>query len=124
MSSNMQILKTCDYCKGEFIAKKTSSKTCSDHCAKRLYKLNQREKKIQQAVIKEEVKKKPSAFVDEREVKAIQAKDNLTLKEAALLINISPLTLRRWVFAGKLASVKVGKKHLFQKRSIIDFISV
>ena len=84
MSSNMRILKTCEFCKIEFIAKKTSSKTCSDGCAKRLYKQNQRSKKIEQTVVREEVKKKPSAFVDEQEIKAIQAKENLTLKEAAL----------------------------------------
>ena len=48
----------------------------------------------------------------EEEAKAIQSKDNLTLKEAALLLNISPLTLRRWILAGKINSNKVGKKHL------------
>jgi len=122
MSSNMRILKTCEYCKVEFIAKKTTSKTCSDDCAKRLYKLNQRSKKISHAVIKEEVKKNPKTFVDEHEIKSIQAKNNLTLKEAALLINISPLTLRRWVFAGKLSSVKMGKKHLFKRSQIDVFI--
>jgi len=122
MSSNIRILKTCEYCKAEFIAKKTNSKTCSDPCAKRLYKLNQRDKKILQAVVKEEVKKKPSAFIDEQEIRAIQAKDNLSLKEAALIMDISPLTLRRWVFAGKVASRKVGKKHLFSKLDLSQFL--
>lgn len=114
----MKILKTCEYCKQEFIARKTTSKTCSDDCAKRLYKLKQRNSKIQQAEIKEEIKRKPKAFVTEEEIKVIQAKEFLTLKEAALLLNVSPLTLRRWVLDGKVRSEKVGKKHSFEKQSL------
>ncbi|WP_143157314.1 hypothetical protein [Cnuella takakiae] len=64
----MKILKTCEYCKQELIARKTTSKTCSDDCAKRLYKLKQRNNKIQQAEIKEEIKRKPKAFVTEEDV--------------------------------------------------------
>jgi excisionase family DNA binding protein len=39
----------------------------------------------------------------------------LTLVEAALLLNVSPLTLRRWVLAGKVNSKKVGRKHMFRR---------
>jgi excisionase family DNA binding protein len=45
----------------------------------------------------------------------IQSKEWLTLKEAAVLLNVSPLTLRRWVLAGKVKSKKVGKKHAFRR---------
>ena len=111
----MRILKICDYCKKDFIAKKTSSKTCSDDCAKRLYKLNLRNKKIHHEELKTEFKRKPEAFIKEDQIKAIQAKENLTLKEAAVLLNISPLTLRRWILDGKVRSNKVGKKHMISK---------
>lgn len=123
MSSNIRILKVCEYCKQEFIAKKTTSKTCSDACAKRFYKLNQKKDKIAQAELKEEMKRKPKVFVTEEEIKAIQAKENLTLKEAALLLNISPLTLRRWVLAGKVKSEKMGKKHVFMKEAVDRLLS-
>jgi hypothetical protein len=59
----MRIVKICEYCKNDFIAKKTSSKTCSDDCAKRLYKLNQRNKKIHQEELKTEIKRKPEAYI-------------------------------------------------------------
>jgi excisionase family DNA binding protein len=118
MSSNMRILKVCEYCKKEFIARTTVTKTCSDPCAKRLYKLKQREKKIEQAEIKEEIKRKPKVFVSEEEIRVIQAKEYLTLKEAALLLNITPLTLRRWIMDGKVLSQKVRKKHLINKASL------
>ena len=61
------------------------------------------------------VKREAKAFITEDEVKAIQAKEWLTLKEAALLLNVSPLTLRRWTLAGKAKSKKVGRKHMFKK---------
>jgi excisionase family DNA binding protein len=119
MSSNMRILKICEYCKNEFIAKKTTSKTCSDDCAKRLYKLNQRKSKIAQAELKTEIRRSAKGFIVEEQIKAIQAKEYLTLKEGAIFLNISPLTLRRWTLAGKIISQKIGKKHLFRKEHLL-----
>jgi excisionase family DNA binding protein len=118
MSSNLRIVKICAFCKQEFIAKKITTETCSDPCAKRFYKVKQREKAISRAVAETMVKRKPLAFVSEEQVKAIQAKEWLTLKEAALLLNLSPLTLRRWTLAGKIESRKVGKKHAFRMRDL------
>lgn len=114
----MRILKICEYCKNEFIAKKTTSKTCSDDCAKRLYKLNQRNKKIHQAELKTEIKREPRAYIKEDQIRSIQAKENLTLKEAAFYLNITPLTLRRWILAGKINSTKIGKKHVLLRSSL------
>src|ERR1700727_1241431 len=96
MSSNLRIVKICAYCKQEFIARKTATETCSDPCAKRFYKVKQREKAINRSVVQTMVKRKPQAYVTEEQIKTIQAKEWLTLVEAALLLNVSPLTLRRW----------------------------
>jgi len=119
MSSNLRIVKICAYCKQEFIARKTTSETCSDACAKRFYKVKQREKAVQRVGVETMVKREAKAFITEDEVRALQAKEWLTLKEAALLLNISPLTLRRWTFGGKVKSKKVGKKHIFWKKDLI-----
>ncbi|MBN8672826.1 MAG: excisionase family DNA-binding protein [Chitinophagales bacterium] len=118
MSSNIKILKICEYCRKDFIAKKTTSKTCSDDCAKRLYKMKIRNEKINQATLQTEIIKQAKAFITVSDLQLIQAKDILTLKEAAILLNISPLTLRRWVFAGKIQSTKTGKKHQFNRASL------
>jgi excisionase family DNA binding protein len=118
MSSNLRIVKICAFCKQEFIARKTTTETCSDPCAKRFYKVKQRDKAISRAKLETEVKRKPDAYITEEQVKVIQAKELLTLKEAALLLNVSPLTLRRWTLAGKVTSEKVGRKHLF-RRSVL-----
>ena len=48
----------------------------------------------------------------------INSKQHLTLKEAALLINISPLTLRRWTLAGKMPASKIGKKWVYKRKEI------
>src|SRR5215217_3318828 len=112
MSSNMKILKTCEYCKQEFVARKTTTKTCSHKCGQRLYKLNVKNSKIEQAELREVIKRKPKTLLTEEEIRVIQVKEYLTLKDAALLMNITSLTLRRWIFAGKVNSRKVGKKHL------------
>lgn len=82
----MKILKFCEYCKKEFIAKKTTSKTCSDDCAKRLYKLKQRNSKIAQAELETEIKRRPLAYIKEEELKTIQSKENLTLKVIKIFV--------------------------------------
>jgi len=114
----MQIVKICEYCSKEFIAKKTTTKCCSDDCAKRFYKLNKRNDKIAQAELKTEIKRQPKDFITENELKVIQAKQYLTLKEAAVLLNVSPLTLRRWTLDGKMSASKVGKKWMFERKLI------
>jgi tRNA A37 methylthiotransferase MiaB len=70
MSSNLRIIKVCEFCKQEFIARKTTSQTCSDPCAKRLYKLRQREKTISRAEVETMVKRKQEVFITEDQVYA------------------------------------------------------
>jgi DNA-binding transcriptional regulator YiaG len=65
------------------------------------------------------MRRKSKNFITEEEIKAIQAKENLTLIEAAILLNISPLTLRRWTLAENVNSQKVGKKHIYEKKFIL-----
>ena len=118
----MQIVKICEYCSNEFIAKKTTTKCCSDECAKRFYKLKKRNDKISQAELKTEIRRRPKVFITEEEMKVIQAKRYLGLKEAALLFDVSPLTLRRWTLAGKMNSHKIGKKWIFDIKRIENYI--
>jgi len=118
MSSNIRVVKICEMCGKEFIAKKTTSKTCSDNCAKRFYKLNKRNEKIGDAELQSAIKKTPKSFVTEEEIRIINLKELLTLMEAALLLNISPLTLRRWTLCGKMPASKIGKKWVYKRKDI------
>lgn len=110
-------------CGKEFIAKKTTSKTCSDNCAKRFYKLNKRNEKIGDAELQSAIKKTPKSFVTEEEIRIINLKELLTLMEAALLLNISPLTLIRWTLCGNMPATKIGKKWVY-KRNDVDTITI
>lgn len=120
----MQILKICEFCKNEFVARTTVTQCCSDPCAKRLYKVRVREKAISRAKLETEIKQKPEAYIMEEQVRVIQAKEWLTLKEAALLLNVSPLTLRRWTLAGKVRSEKIGRKHMFERKQLDQLIKL
>ena len=119
MSSNVQILKVCEYCKRDFIAKKTTSACCSDNCAKRLYKSRKRDEKIKLAEVETKSKKILSVAKLEDEHKIINVKQYFTLIEAALLLNVSPLTLRRWTLAKQIIASKSGKKWIFNKTLIL-----
>ncbi|OQP65567.1 helix-turn-helix domain-containing protein [Niastella populi] len=118
MSSKIRIVKRCGYCKSEFIAKTTVTQCCSDNCAKRFYKRKKRDEKIAQANLKTEIKKKPKINITEDQIRLINTKAILTLKESAVLLNISELTMRRWVLSGKVKSQKAGKKHLILRTSL------
>jgi excisionase family DNA binding protein len=122
MSSNIRIVKICEFCQNEFVAKTTVTQCCSDACAKRLYKLKKKNEAISRAGLETMVKRKPDTFITEEQVRAVQAKEWLTLKEAALLLNVSPLTLRRWVLSGKVMSKKVGRKHAFKRETFLNWL--
>lgn len=47
MSSNIRIQRICQCCGKEFTARTTTTKTCSDNCAKMLYKQKRRDAKIE-----------------------------------------------------------------------------
>ena len=105
----------CEYCKNDFIAKKTTIACCSDNCAKHLYKTRKRDEKIKIAEVETTSKKMLSVAVIEDEHKIINAKPYITLKEAALLLNFSPLTLLRCTLAKQIPASKSGKKWIFDK---------
>jgi len=117
MSSNIRVVKICEMCSKEFIEKKTISKTCSDNCAKRFYKLNKRNEKVAEVELQTAIKKTPKSFVTEEEIRIINVKELLTLNEAALLLNTTSLTLRRWTLCGKMPATKIGKKWVYKRKN-------
>ena len=118
MSSNMRILKICECCIKDFIARRTTSKCCSYTCNKRLYKSKIRDEKIKKCEKETQDKKMLAEATIEQTHDVIDSKQYLILKEAALLINISPLTLRRWTLAGKMPASKIGKKWVYKRKEI------
>lgn len=62
MSSNTRVVKVCEMCSNDSIAKKTTSKTCSDDCAKRLYKLKMKNDNIAQVDLQTAIGKRQSSL--------------------------------------------------------------
>lgn len=52
----------------------------------------------------------------------LNQKELLTLNEAAALLNVMPVTMRRWILTGVVKSYKVGKKHIVSKEDLFNAI--
>lgn len=117
MSSKIQLELLCELCKKEFIAKTTRTRFCSHNCARNSHKIKVRNANIASALARKAelkgTKVKQVAGYNE-----IKEKELLTIDEASKLLNISVLTLRRWLKAGKISSSRIGKKHLIKRLDI------
>ena len=85
MSSNIRVIRVCQFCKKEFEARTTVTRTCSDPCAKRLYKQKQREKKIGESNVE-------THLVKIKSISELQSKEFLTVKDLSQLLNCSVRT--------------------------------
>ena len=47
----------------------------------------------------------------------------ITVEELAVLFGLAPQTIRNWVAQGKLPYVKIGKRNMFLKRSVQEWIN-
>lgn len=121
MSSNMLIPAKCEYCKKDFIAKTTKTRFCTLDCARNSYKKNQREEKIAKAIKKVNTKPESRLVITYNELKE---KELLTINEACQLLNITHVTLRRWLKAKKITSSRLGKKHLISKSHINNLLAL
>lgn len=110
MSSKMRLNKICQYCGKEFEARKTTSKSCSDQCAKMLYKSRQRSEKI------EATKAETLAIKSE----VLKAKEFLTVRDVATLLNCSVRTVYYYIGNGNIKAVNLGQRFTRVKRSDID----
>jgi len=115
MSSNIRVQRICEYCNKEFTARTTKTKTCSDNCAKMLYKQKQRAAKIEMSNTETQViKGKP--FED------LKAKEFLTVRDVSNLLNCSVRTVYNYIESGNIKAVNLSKRITRVKRSEIDKI--
>jgi excisionase family DNA binding protein len=47
----------------------------------------------------------------------------MTIQETAQMLRISPVTLRLWTYQKRVSSVKLGRRVLFRKTDIDNFIN-
>ena len=112
MSSTIRIRRICEQCGHAFEARKTTSKTCSDSCAKRAYKARQRMAKV-------EISDQQTHQVLLKPMEDVKARENLNIADASRLLGVSRWTIWRAIGAGSLNAVKLGRRTLI-RRSDID----
>ena len=113
MSSNIKISRICEYCKKEFIAKTTVTRFCSKSC-------NGREHKRRVKRLKIEASNKETEKIKTSSIDFINAKQILTVKEVATLLNCSNRSVYRYIDTGIIEAFNVGERLTRVKRSNID----
>lgn len=116
MSSNIRIERVCQFCKSKFIARTTKTQYCSNKCSSRAYKQAARQEKLKIAKVESSIAGKIKVAVN---FPMLTGKELLTITEASALLNITHVTLRRWIKEKRIKTSRIGKKHLI-KRSHID----
>ena len=119
MSSTILLHAICAYCKKEFLAKKTNTQCCSSNCSKRYYLEKKKNEKIVKAIEKINTKTDSRASITYAELKD---KELLTIKDTCKLLNITDVTLRRWIKAEKIITSRLGKKHLIKRSHINELM--
>ena len=113
MSSNFIVQRICEHCKKIFNAKTTVTRFCSAICNKRSYKLRKRIGVMKQT--DQEVKTRV-----EQPIKNLQAKEFLTVRNAAELLNTSAKMIYVMINEGKLNAINLSVRKTVIHRKEID----
>ena len=117
MSSKIEVLKICEFCGKEFIARTTVTRFCTHKCNQRSYKKRVKEQKLGKVIEKTNEQKIIAATDVDLEV--IKQKEFLSIKEIIKLLNISERTVYRLLKKGTIPSTKLNGRTII-KRSDID----
>jgi excisionase family DNA binding protein len=113
MSSNIQVQRICQHCGKEFTARTTVTQYCGDTCSKRAYKARLRAGKVEQS-------NKETQQIKSRPVEELKAKEFLTVREVARLLNCSVRSAYYYIESGTIKAVNLGQRITRVKRSEID----
>lgn len=113
MSSNIKVQRICQHCGEEFTARTTVTKYCSDVCAKRAYKARKRVEKVERS-------NKETTRIKQLPIEMLKAKEFLTVREVAQLLNCSVRSAYYYIESGNIRAVNLGERMTRVKRSEID----
>lgn len=116
MTSKIEVIRICEFCDNEFIAKTTVTRFCCHKCAQKAYKRRQKAKKISKT--EQAVKVQKDILQGNPILETVQKKDFLSIKETALLIGLSERTIHRLIKAEKLKVTKIGRRTIIHKTAI------
>ena len=113
MSSNIRINRICQFCGKEFEARTTVTKTCSDNCAKRLYKQRKKAAKVEKSNLE-------TKAIKQEPVKELKSKEFLTVRDVSTLLNCSVRTTYSLIEKGTLKAFNLSQRKTLVKRTEID----
>lgn len=113
MSSNITVIRVCDYCCDSFEAKTTVTKFCSTKCRSAYYKRKIRNQKI-------DVSNKKTASLLPSHFDLVQSKEFLTVKDLSIMLNSSRQTIYNLINSGKLRAANIYMKKTLVARSEVD----
>jgi excisionase family DNA binding protein len=122
MSSNMRIKKVCQHCGDVFTAQTTITKYCSLQCAQRAYKKRVKENKIDDAAKKTKedllLQHQPPGNTTTGVMKEL-----VNIKELSVVTSLSERTLFRLIKDKKFPKMKVGKRLVFNKDAVVNYLN-
>jgi len=120
MSSNIQIKRICDHCNAVFMAKTTVTRFCSHRCNSRAHKARIKQLKVQVSNQQTGQAITGSASVIND---LLGSKTLISVKELSALSGLSQRTLFRVMKDESFPKLKVGKRLLFPKESVINYMN-
>ena len=113
MSSKIEVQRICQHCGNEFTARTTVTQYCSNTCSKRAYKARLKVSKI-------EASNKQTQRIKNQPIEELKAKEFLTVREVARLLNCSVRSAYYYIESGTIKAVNLGQRITRVKRSEID----
>jgi len=109
----MYLNRICKYCGNEFVARTTQTKYCSHKCSQRSYKARVRN-------VKKKKSDNQTFLIRNKPIIDVIAKEFLTVKDTALLLNISTKTIYRLIEKGTIKAIRLSERKVLVKRTDID----
>lgn len=113
MSSNIKVQRICQHCNNEFTARTTTTLYCSHRCNSAAYKAKIRAGKI-------DASNKETQRTKIQPIEQLKAKEFLTVRDVAALLNSSLRTVYRLIESGNIKAVNISQRKTLVKRSDID----
>ncbi len=113
MSSKIEIQRICQYCGNEFTARTTVTRYCSHRCGSAAHKAKVKAGKV-------EASNKETRQIKTQPIEELKAKEFLTVRDLATLLNCSVRTVYYYIESGNIKAVNLGKRFTRVKRSDLD----
>ena len=113
MSSKIEVQRICQHCSNEFTARTTVTRFCSHRCACAGHKQKLRTGRIEES-------NKETHRIKTQPIEELKAKEFLTVREVARLLNCSVRSAYYHIESGTIKAVNLGQRITRVKRSEID----